>query len=184
MSAAGCQSSVIGRRLQNASAAPRSSLLAPRSRRAFTILEMAVVLLIVSILGAAAIPTYFRSLEQQQLETAARRIKQDLELTRQTARTLSKSESLTFTGATTYALSSDVPGLDRKNSSYTVDLSAAPYGVTIISTANLGAPAKVTFDGYGTTTLTTPGTVVIQMGGYKRVVTLDPSTGQATITNN
>ena len=43
-------------------------------------------------------------------------------------------------------------------------------------------PAKVTFDGYGTTTAS--GTVVMQMGGYKRVLTMNPSTGQAAITNN
>jgi prepilin-type N-terminal cleavage/methylation domain-containing protein len=156
--------------------------LASRSHSAFTILELVIVLMIVGILGAAAVPTFFRTLEQQRLESAARRLKQDLEQVRQTARTKSKTESLTFTGATTYTLSADVQGLDRKNQTYAVDLSAAPYNVSDISTANLGVPAKVTFDGYGATTAN--GTVVMQMGGYKRVLTLNPSTGQAAITNN
>ena len=74
-------------------------------------------------------PTFFRSLEQQRLESAARRVKQDLEQVRQTARTMSKGESLTFTSATTYTLSTDVQGLDRKNQTYAVDLAAAPYNV-------------------------------------------------------
>ena len=51
-----------------------------------------------------------------------------------------------------------------------------------ISTNNLGVPAKVTFDGYGMTTAY--GTIVMQMGGYERVLTVNPSTGQAAITNN
>ena len=110
----------------------------PERRSAFTILELVVVLMILSILGAAAIPSFFRSLEQQRLETAARRLKQDLELVRQTARNKSKTESLTFTGATTYTLSADVQGLDHKSQTYAVDLSAAPYNVSADQHGQLG----------------------------------------------
>jgi prepilin-type N-terminal cleavage/methylation domain-containing protein len=149
-------------------------------RTAFTILELVVVLMILSILGAAALPTFFRSLEQQRLESAARRIKQDLELLRQTARTKSKSESLTSTSLTAYQLSSDVQSLDHKSQTYAVDL--ANYGVTDISATNLGYPVAITYDGYGTTT--TNGTIVLQLGGYSRTITISSSTGLATITGN
>jgi type II secretory pathway pseudopilin PulG len=138
--------------------------------------------MIMGILGAIAAPTIFRTLEQQRLESAARRVKQDLEQLRQTARTMSKGETLTFTSSTAYTLSSDVQGLDHKSQTYTVDLAAAPYNVTNVSTTNLGNPATVSFTGYGTTT--NSGTVVLQLGGYSRTVTLDPSTGLATITGN
>ena len=152
------------------------------ARRAFTMLELVVVLMIASILGAAALPTFFRTLEQQRLESAARRVKQDLEQLRQTARTLSKGESLTFTSATAYTLSSDVQGLDRKSQAYAVDLAAAPYKVANVSTTGLGNPATVSFNGYGSTT--SSGTIVLQQGTYSRTVTLDPSTGLATISGN
>jgi prepilin-type N-terminal cleavage/methylation domain-containing protein len=151
-------------------------------RSAFTILELVVVLMIMSILGAAALPTFFRSLEQQRLESAARRIKQDLEQVRQTARTMSKGETLAFTSASVYSLSADVQGLDRATQTYTVNLAAAPYSVTNVSTTNLGNPAKVVFDGYGATTAS--GTIVLQLGGYSRTVTIDPNTGLAFITGN
>jgi prepilin-type N-terminal cleavage/methylation domain-containing protein len=151
-------------------------------RSAFTILELVVVLMILSILGAAAIPTFYRSLEQQRLESSARRIKQDLELLRQTARTKSKGETLTFTNATAYSLSADVQGLDRTSQTYAVNLAAAPYSVTSVSTTNLGNPATVAFNGYGSTTAN--GTIVLQLGGYSRTVTIDPSTGLAFITGN
>jgi prepilin-type N-terminal cleavage/methylation domain-containing protein len=151
-------------------------------RFAFTILELVVVLMIMSILGAIALPTFFRSLEQQRLESAARRVKQDLEQVRQTARTVSKGETLTFTSATTYSLSADVQGLDRTSQTYTVNLAAAPYSVTSVSTTNLGSPAKVAFNGYGATTAS--GTIVLQLGSYSRTVTIDPNTGLAFITGN
>jgi prepilin-type N-terminal cleavage/methylation domain-containing protein len=149
-------------------------------RDAFTMLELVVVVMIMSILGAAALPTFYRTLEQQRLETAARRIKQDLDQLRQTARTLSKTETLTAISTTAYTLSSDITALDRKTQSYTVDLAAAPYYVTNITTSN-GFPAVISFDGYGTTT--TSGNVILQMGSYQRTVTLDSSTGQVTIGN-
>ena len=151
-------------------------------RSAFTIIELAVVLLIMSIVGAAALPTFFRSLEQQRLESAARRIKQDLEQVRQTARTLSKSETLTFTSASVYSLSADVQGLDHAIQTYSVNLAASPYNVTTVSTTSLGSPAKVTFDGYGATTAS--GTIVLQIGSYSRTVTIDPSTGLAFISGS
>lgn len=151
-------------------------------RSAFTILELVVVLMIMSILGAIALPTFFRSLEQQRLESAARRIKQDLEQVRQTARTLSKGETLTFTSASVYTLPADVPGLDHASQAYTVNLAAAPYSVTSVSTTSLGNPAKVAFNGYGATTAS--GTIVLQLGGYGRTVTVDPNTGLAFISGN
>ena len=95
---------------------------------------------------------------------------------------MSKGETLTFTSSTAYALSSDVQGLDRKSQTYSVDLSAAPYKVANVSTTNLGNPAKVSFDGYGTTS--SSGTIVLQLGGYSRTITLDPSTGLTTITGS
>jgi type II secretory pathway pseudopilin PulG len=158
----------------------RAGLALRPIRTAFSIVELIVVLMIMGIMGAAAVPTFYRSLEQQRLESAARRVKQDLEQLRQTARALSKTETLTATSTTAYALSSDVHNLDHKNQSYAVDLAAAPFYVSNITTST-GFPAQVSFDGYGTTTVS--GNIVLQMGGYTRTVTLDPTTGQATVTN-
>jgi prepilin-type N-terminal cleavage/methylation domain-containing protein len=151
-----------------------------RIRTAFSLVELVVVLMIMGIMAAVAAPTFYRSLDQQRLESAARRVKQDLEQLRQTARTLSKTETLTATSGTAYVLSSDVQNVDHKTQSYAVDLAAAPYYVSSISTSS-GFPAQVSFDGYGTTTVS--GNIVLQMGGYSRTVTLNPTTGQATVTN-
>jgi prepilin-type N-terminal cleavage/methylation domain-containing protein len=163
------------------SSRPQPRGLADRPVRiAFSLLELVVVLMIMGIMAAVAVPTFYRSLEQQRLESAARRVKQDLEQLRQTARTLSKTETLTATSVTAYVLSSDVQNVDHKNQSYAVDLAAAPYYVSSITTST-GFPAQVSFDGYGTTTVS--GNIVLQMGGYTRTVTLNPTTGQATVTN-
>jgi hypothetical protein len=88
---------------------------------------------------------------------------------------------LTFTSTTTYSLSADIVGLDRKGT-YSVNLTTAPYYVRTLSTSNLGVPATVSFDGYGSTT--SNGTIFMQIGNYQRTVTIDPSTAQVTITGN
>jgi prepilin-type N-terminal cleavage/methylation domain-containing protein len=149
-------------------------------RDAFSMIELVVVLMILGILAATAMPTFYRTLEQQRLESAARRVRQDLEQLRQTARTLSKTETLTATSATAYTLSSDVQGLDHKNLSYAIDLALAPYYVSNITTST-GFPAQVSFDGFGTTT--TSGNIIMRLGAFQRTLTLDSSTGQVSITN-
>ena len=55
-------------------------------RGAFTFVEMLVVVLILGIVAAVAAPTFHRSLQYHRLESAARRVKQDLEYLQTTAR--------------------------------------------------------------------------------------------------
>src|SRR5262245_51703406 len=84
--------------------------LQPRS--AFTFVELVVVLLIMSILAAVAAPKFIRSLDYSRLESAARRLKIDLEQVRRAAQLKSRTETITFSGST-YSLSSGVQGLNH-----------------------------------------------------------------------
>src|SRR4051794_5468486 len=109
----------------------RSRLLngAPRSRRrcAFTIIELVIVILIMSILTAVAAPTFFDSLLFHRVESAARRVKADLELARTQARLTSASQSITFVNSV-YTLS-NTKNLDRPSTIYSVDLTKPPYSL-------------------------------------------------------
>jgi type II secretory pathway pseudopilin PulG len=145
-------------------------------------IELVIVLLIMSILTAVAAPTFFGSLLLHRVESAARRVKADLELARTQARLTSASQSATFTNsAGTYALSLGIKSLDKPGAIYTVDLKKEPYKLTS-ATANFSGAPSVSFDGYGTPN--SGGTVVLTAKSYQCTVTLNGVTGDVTITSN
>ncbi len=151
---------------------------APKRQNGFSIIELLVVLLIMSIVAATATPSFYRSLRYHALESAARRVKLDLEQACHAARVNSQMESFTFTNATTYTLSSGVESLKSPGQTYTVDLASTPYeldGVTL----NFGWPTTVSFDGYGNASV--GGTIVLALGDETRTLTLDSTSGQITI---
>lgn len=156
---------------------------APRIRHvrcAFTIVELAVVMLILGLVAAVAAPTFFRSLQYHQVESAARRIKMDLEQLRHMAKVKSRDQTITFTDES-YTLSGDVVDLDHSGATYSVDFAVAPFELADV-TIDFGGPTTVTFDGYGNPSV--GGTVVLTKGDEARTVTLDATTGQVTISSN
>lgn len=128
---------------------------APHAARCgFTIMELAVVLLVMGILAAAAIPSFYSSLQYQELKAASRRIALDLEQAQHTARLQSIAWSVAFTDNGCYALFASVEiagqppfkslqnlrsphqpdedfdsleSLIDSNTTYTVNLSASPF---------------------------------------------------------
>ncbi len=168
----------VGRRRQ-----VRSRLFngAARSRRrcAFTIIEVVIVVLIIGILTAVAAPTFVDSLLFHRVETAARRVKADLELARTQARLTSASQSITFANST-YTLS-NTKSLDNPNAVYSVNLKKQPYSLDS-ATPNFSNSASVSFDGYGTPS--SGGTVVLVAKSHSCTVTLNGTTGNVTITSS
>lgn len=150
-------------------------------RRAFSIFELVIVFLIMSILTAVAAPTFFDSLLFHRVESAARRLKSDLELARTQARLTSASQSITFTNSTSSYTIAGVKSLDRPNATYTVDLRKEPY-LLGSATANFSGAATVSFDGYGAPS--SGGTVVLIAKSHQCTVTLNGVTGDVTITSS
>jgi type IV fimbrial biogenesis protein FimU len=158
-----------------------------RSKRAnigppagFTIMELAVVMLVMGIFAAVAVPSFYSSLQYHELETAARRLVFDLEQARHVARVRSTTETLTFETSTRYALSSGIQSLKSTGEVYRVDLGATPYeldGVTL----NLGGATAISFDGYGNTA--TSGTITLTRGDETRTITLNGAAGTITASN-
>lgn len=147
-------------------------------RRAFSLVEVVLVLAILAILAAIAAPRYGTAVSRYQAEMAARRVVADLALARSRARISSTQHTVAFTPA---ADQYQLPGVaDLKNSSvdYLVDLSTRPYYADLVS-ADFGGDATVVFDGYGTPD--SSGQIVIEVGDIQKIIALDQDTGKASV---
>lgn len=147
-------------------------------RRGFTLVELAIVVLIVGIMVAAAAPRFADSLVYYRAEAAAKRIEADLKLARKQAITSSSAQAVDFvTGSNKYILTG-MEHPDHPSLEYEVKLSEAPY-LVLLGSADFGGDETVQFDGYGVPD--SGGTVVVQSGQYQKTITLDPDSGRASV---
>ena len=164
--------------------------------RAFSMVELAIVLLILAVLAGIAIPRYGRAIASYRTTAAAQRIVSDLALAQATARGTSSSVSILFIPASAggpgegrgggYTIDG-IRDLDRASNTYTVKLASEPYLASIAgvdstnaaSVSKADSTVKLTFDGYGTGDGNV--TVIIQSGAAQKTVTFDSATGRCTI---
>ncbi len=139
-------------------------------RTGFTIVEMAIVILVMGILAAAAAPTYLSALDHYRVEMAASRIVADLRFARSEAIRSSRDDRyITFeSGPDRYTLV-NVSDINDGNKGYYVYLGGEPFYTDILS-ATFGANENVTFDRFGRPD--DPGTVVVRSGSEERTVTM------------
>jgi len=147
-------------------------------RRGFTAVEMVIVVLIVGIFAAVAVPRFVGSLNYHRVRAAAQRIQADLELARHHARMKGASQTVVFDVANDSYTIPGVPPLEPGGSDYAVDLQDSLYGVTIVS-ADFGGLSDVKYNGFGMPTA--GGSVVVRCGSYQRSVVVDGETGRASV---
>lgn len=146
-------------------------------RRAFTIIELILVMLVIGILASVAAPRYREAMATYRADAAAKRVAADLRMVRQYACKTSSVQTVQFdAAANTYAAAS-LPDLNRAGTAYTVDLSGSEY-VTDLTAATFGSGATVQFDIYGRPDLT--GSVTLQSGARARTVSVDAA-GNVTV---
>ncbi len=153
--------------------------LTPRRtrHRAFSLVELGLVILIVAVMAAIAAPRYANALSHYRVDVAAQRIMADLTLVQARAKAASKSWTISFDDAADSYTYYDDTILGNAATVVTVDMTDAPYHATIGSPV-FGADADLVFDGYGIAD--SGGTVIIASGGYRTTITLDGATCKIT----
>ncbi len=144
----------------------------------FSLIELVLVLTIISILTAIAVPRYAGALARYRADAAARRIVADLNYARQRARSSSASVSVELSTAADEVHLIGVSNQDAAAGDWRTDLSNRPYHADLVS-ANFGGDAIVIFDGYGYPD--SGGTAVVSTGSVSKTIVLDPDTGKAGV---
>jgi prepilin-type N-terminal cleavage/methylation domain-containing protein len=148
-------------------------------RRAVSMIELVVVILIIGILSAASLPRFSSSLTQYRLTAAANRIVTDLARAQSAAYGSSASKTVTFNvGAGSYEITG-VKSLEHSSGSYVVDLTADPYQSGLMSVWGQTGAQSITFNGYGLPDK--GGTIVVVCGGASKAISVSATTGTAVL---
>lgn len=147
-----------------------------RLRRGFSLVELAVVLTIMGIMAAVAVPRLSASISKARVKAATQRVIADLEQAKATA--IAKSQPMTIAfGATGYTIAG-IRSLDRFTRDTAVSLAEDPYGVEL-SKVDFDGAQSVTFDMYGVPN--SGGSLCLSAGGLTTTLSVDAQTGAVSV---
>jgi prepilin-type N-terminal cleavage/methylation domain-containing protein len=143
------------------------------ARQAFSMIELVIVITIIVVVAALAVPRYAASMEAHKVDGAARRIAADITASRDLARALGAAQSMYFEEGGYIIVTRDVEGQSTKS---LVDMTQEPYRVVLFER---GATRDVTFDSRGRTPQSL--LIAVTKGDSSRFVTLDAVTGAIAV---
>lgn len=162
----------------NTSARHRSARRRRRTIKAFSLIELTLVLAIAGVTFAIAAPRYGASLDRYRADITARRVAADLLLAQSRARTASRSQTVTFDlTASSYWLDGEA-GAERSAERYTVRLTESPY-LARLGSLSWNDTATITFNGYGVPSRS--GTITVRSGSTQRRITVAAESGAVSI---
>jgi prepilin-type N-terminal cleavage/methylation domain-containing protein len=146
----------------------------------FTMLELIIVMVILSLVVGVAVPKYSNSLGIKRVEGAAYRLVFDIEAVRRQARIAAQTTSVTFeTSGNLYTLDG-VPDPDRPSiSNKVVPLNDSLLQVTLQQVNLTGGGNAISFNGFGFPDR--GGTITLSSGSARMHVLVDATTGMASV---
>jgi prepilin-type N-terminal cleavage/methylation domain-containing protein len=142
--------------------------------RGFSMLETVVVISVIGVGAAIAVPKYGASVARSRLTAAAQRLAQDVEATRERARTLGVYQTMSFSKEG-YVIMERAALTETKRS---VSLTEDPYAARI-DWVSLKSGTELDFDGFGTPS--TSAVVKIVSGSNSILVTIAQGSGQVDV---
>ena len=146
--------------------------------RAFTLLEIVLVLAIISVVSAIAVPRFASASARYKANAAAHRIVADMELAKARAYSTSASVEVRFDANDHTVSIPAIASFDDANASYVTDLSEEPFQAEL-SEVDFEGDTKVTFDIYGQPNA--DGEIVVQVGDTQKTIIIDRTTGEVRI---
>lgn len=146
-------------------------------RPGFTLLELTVVLLLISILAVTAAPNWTASLQRLRVSNAANRIVADLASVQSAAYGSSESKTVTFAVKSNQYTVSGISPLKLGAAPYVVDLSVDPIQCTLVSVFGQTSNQTITFNGYGVPNR--GGNIIVSSGDLQKTIVVDPTSGLA-----
>jgi prepilin-type N-terminal cleavage/methylation domain-containing protein len=153
----------------------------PARRRAFSLVELTVVLVIIAAIAGMAYPRYASSLSHYRVDLCARRFAADLALAQAASRSTGKFQTITITPATDRYRLDDQATATTAGARYIVAFNTDPYYTSLRSAKDPGG-SDVTilkFDGFGNPS--TGLNALLVCGDHWRRVTVDASSGAINV---
>lgn len=174
-------------------ALPRPALASPPKGRAvsfpraFSLLELVIVLAIMAVVASLASVRYAGALATYRVDAAARRLQADFETARQRSRTLGVSvyldldaDNSSYDIRTRAEINSGAArSTTATNGPIKVDLRDAPYNARIARLTSSSGSSIAIFEPTGICSTTMR--IAIRVGERERTVELDASSGRSTI---
>ncbi len=141
----------------------------PQPRPGFTLVELVMVLGILALLSAVAVPRYTQAVNRYRGQAAAEQIVRVLQLAQSTARQRSTDVSVWFDvpNDTLHAPQLDDPDRDG---AWVINLNQRPWRARL-TRADFQGQTHVQYDGYGETDAT--GSAAVEAGGITWQIVLD-----------
>jgi prepilin-type N-terminal cleavage/methylation domain-containing protein len=145
-------------------------------QRAFTLIELAVVIAIIATAAAITLPRYASAQGRYKLDSAARLLAQHLERLARRAETSSQAINVTIDLAADQIVARDATNPSIVIASLTI--SGSPWNVDMIA-ADFSGERKFTIDAFGLPS--SDGTIEISHAGERRIISLSRATGEAAV---